>query len=115
MNSLDGPSSVDTEDAVFWDVTLCSLVEIDQCFGGAYCLHCHNRRAGGSSKQVKGSSKQIELTFVLLPACLLALIHFCLPTQLYFPEDNTLHSQHCKNLRSQRGDVCFPLRVLPED
>jgi hypothetical protein len=24
---------------VFWDVAPCSLVEIDRCFGGAYCFH----------------------------------------------------------------------------
>jgi hypothetical protein len=24
---------------VFWDVALCSLVEIDRCFRGAHCLH----------------------------------------------------------------------------
>jgi hypothetical protein len=22
-----------------WDIVLCSLVEVDQCFRGAYCLH----------------------------------------------------------------------------
>jgi hypothetical protein len=27
---------------VFWDVALCSLVEIDQSFRGAYCLHHQN-------------------------------------------------------------------------
>jgi hypothetical protein len=25
--------------AVFWDVAPCSLVDIDWCFRGAYCLH----------------------------------------------------------------------------
>jgi hypothetical protein len=25
--------------AVFWDVAPCSLVDIDRCFRGAYCLH----------------------------------------------------------------------------
>jgi hypothetical protein len=23
----------------FWDIALSSLVEVDQCFRGAYCLH----------------------------------------------------------------------------
>jgi hypothetical protein len=25
--------------AVFWDIASCTLVEIDQRFGGTYCLH----------------------------------------------------------------------------
>jgi hypothetical protein len=29
---------------VFWDVALFSLVEIDQRFGGAYCLHHQDNR-----------------------------------------------------------------------
>jgi hypothetical protein len=30
--------------AVFQDVALFSLVLIDQCFKGAYCLHHHGRQ-----------------------------------------------------------------------
>jgi hypothetical protein len=44
-------TAASTEMTVFWDVALYSLVEIDWCFKGAYCLHreddvCHDD--GGS-------------------------------------------------------------------
>jgi hypothetical protein len=32
---------------VYWDVALCILIEIDQCFRGTYCLH-HKDDYGGS-------------------------------------------------------------------
>jgi hypothetical protein len=39
---------------VFWDVTPCSLVEIDRIFRGAYCLH-HTR------------TSQKTVIFILVP------------------------------------------------
>jgi hypothetical protein len=30
--------------AAFWDIASCSLVEIDRCFTGAYCLHQQGKR-----------------------------------------------------------------------
>jgi hypothetical protein len=32
---------------VFWAIALCSLVEIDQSFRGAYCLHNQDDDDGG--------------------------------------------------------------------
>jgi hypothetical protein len=32
-------TTVSMKMTVFWDVVLCSLVDSDQCFGGASCLH----------------------------------------------------------------------------
>jgi hypothetical protein len=26
---------------IFWEIMLCSLAEVHQCFGGMYCLHLH--------------------------------------------------------------------------
>jgi hypothetical protein len=34
---------------VFWDVVLCSHVEVDQHFRDAYCLHHRSDDGGGST------------------------------------------------------------------
>jgi hypothetical protein len=47
---------------VFWDVALCSLVEIDRRFRGAYCLHHQDDRhyEGGSVKRSNTGCKVPE-------------------------------------------------------
>jgi hypothetical protein len=32
-------TAASTKMAVFWDVAPCSLVDVDRCLRGAYCLH----------------------------------------------------------------------------
>jgi hypothetical protein len=32
--------------AAFWDIALCSLIDVDRHFGGAYCLHHHSDEGG---------------------------------------------------------------------
>jgi hypothetical protein len=36
------------KNTAFWDVAPCSIVEIDQCFRGIYCLHHHHFDDGGN-------------------------------------------------------------------
>jgi hypothetical protein len=48
--------------AVFWDVARCSLVEIDRCFGGAYCLlHQGDESEAGPSVGPLGAYVVLEL------------------------------------------------------
>jgi hypothetical protein len=50
--------------AVFWDAALCSLVDTDPCFRGAYCLH-HQliMEAGSSSKMSVKYTRQKSVTY----------------------------------------------------
>jgi hypothetical protein len=41
--------AVNMEMTAFWDMVLCSLVEVDRHFNGAYCLHC---QGDGGSKHL---------------------------------------------------------------
>jgi hypothetical protein len=56
--------------AAFGDVAQCSLVEIDWCFQGSYCLHQA------------------------------LLVSFCRTTRHNIPEDSHLRTRHCENLKS---------------
>jgi hypothetical protein len=40
---------------VFWDTALCSLIKLEQCFRGAYCLHNH-RTDDGYSKHLSNNN-----------------------------------------------------------
>jgi hypothetical protein len=41
---------------IFWDITPCSLLSVNQCFGGTYRLHLQGRRNKFSKKQ---ANKQV--------------------------------------------------------
>jgi hypothetical protein len=45
--------------AVFWDIALCTLVDIDQCFRGAYCVH-HQVLDDGGSKYLCNVSQHVS-------------------------------------------------------
>jgi hypothetical protein len=47
---------------VFWDVTSCSLIDIQERFGGIYCFHLHGMSREGVEKVVlmKGSGTRTE-------------------------------------------------------
>jgi hypothetical protein len=53
---------------VFWYVALCSLVETDWRFRGAYCLHLQSNET---------------------------LVNFCQTTRRNIPEDSHLCGHHC--------------------
>jgi hypothetical protein len=68
------------EDAVFWVVAPCSLVEVYQRFGGPFCL-LHQ----GDEKAARGYQT----------------------TQRYNPEDSHLRTHRRENLKSYSQSLCF--------
>jgi hypothetical protein len=65
--------------ALFWDIALCSLLKVNQCFGGTSCLHCQSRRILQARNQHKPGSKQWT-------------------TQGYIAEDRTSGHTNCANI-----------------
>jgi hypothetical protein len=60
----------------FWDIVLCSLIEVDQCFGGAYCLHHKSStwyaplKHQSTSIRLHGAMSQKVVTFKDSVVCL---------------------------------------------
>jgi hypothetical protein len=71
--------------AVFWVVELCSLVEVNQRFIGACCLHLQGKEAASTSE---------------------TSVNFCQTTRRNNPEDSHLHTRHRGNLKSQLWKSC---------
>jgi hypothetical protein len=44
---------------IFWDIMLCSLLNVNRCFGGTYRLHLQGRRIGRARNQCE-SRQQAE-------------------------------------------------------
>jgi hypothetical protein len=87
--------------SIFWYVTPCGLLKVNQCFGGICCLHLQDRRISWARNQHENrwhcspSSSHLSLdppTF-LLPSGLLSKITFaCLvwPVLITFPNHSDL-------------------------
>jgi hypothetical protein len=82
---------------VFWDVSLCSLVEVYQRFRGAYCLH-H-----------QGALIIISLILEAASTCEI-LVNFYQTTQQNIPEDSHLHTYRREKLESHNliSNEMFP-------
>jgi hypothetical protein len=94
---------------MLWDIMLCSLLKVNQCFWGTYCLHL----------QLKNEpSKKSGWKFCLSPAFTLVsclaysstlkmeavcfsktVVDFQRTTWHYIPEDSNLHNHLCENLK----------------
>jgi hypothetical protein len=44
--------------SLFWDVMLCSLVEVNWCFKGKYCLHLQGKTVSQTNRQVASSNSR---------------------------------------------------------
>jgi hypothetical protein len=81
---------------IFWDVTPCSLLSCNRCFGGTYRLHLQSRRnyllvlaeIVSSTLKIEAicSSKTSDATQQT--------------TRRHIQEDDTLHTHRCENLKS---------------
>jgi hypothetical protein len=50
-NLYSSPDIVTIKITMFWNVTPCSLIEVQRCFGGTYCSHLHGRRVSQAVSQ----------------------------------------------------------------
>jgi hypothetical protein len=86
---------------IFWDITLCSPLNLNQRFEGIYCLHLHGRRI---SRARNLSLLCLPLAFTLVTCSIysstlkMEAIYFSetsvdiqRTTRRYIPEDGTLH------------------------
>jgi hypothetical protein len=81
----------------YWDRAPCSLFEVDRQFKGACCLH-HQ----GDERDIDGGSMHSETS-----------VYFNKPTRRYIPEDYSLHTHRCENLKSRKqGNVHFFQRTF---
>jgi hypothetical protein len=88
-----------TRDSIFWDITLCSLLKVNRQFGGTCYLHLQGWRVSEArNKHETGSSTfnpDNEGDVFLRKVC------FPYTTWYYILDIRTLHSQCCKNLKTQ--------------
>jgi hypothetical protein len=62
---------------IFWDITLCSPLRVNRCFGRTYCLHLQARKINWARNQIDSQRSTLR----------------------YIPEDGTLHNHRCENLK----------------
>jgi hypothetical protein len=88
----------------YFTVALCSSVVVDRRFGGKYCLRFYDRRLRQATKKkqaggcLRGSLCEPEDGGSKFPQNVSE--HLVTYTASHNPEDSTLHSHRCENLRS---------------
>jgi hypothetical protein len=76
----------------FWDITLCSPLKVNLCFGGTCYLHFQDWRMSQAPAFMLVSCLAYYSTLKLEAICSSRTsVDFQWPTQRYIPEDNTLH------------------------
>jgi hypothetical protein len=85
-----------SKNAIFWDITLCSSIEVYRCFRETHCLHLECLRVRQERKKPEAVDKQSELYET---------------AQHYIPQGGTIHSYHHDNLKSSELQTVF----LPEE
>jgi hypothetical protein len=51
-------TAADMKLSIFWDITPCSSLKVNRCFGGTYRFHLQGRRIIQAGKQYEKDSKQ---------------------------------------------------------
>jgi hypothetical protein len=71
-----------------WDITPCSLLNVNRRFGGTYSHHQGRRISDARNQEAICSSK--------------TSVDFQQTTWCYIPENGTLHNHSCENLKSYK-------------
>jgi hypothetical protein len=118
----------------FWDITSCSPLKANRCFGGTCCLHLQGQRISQRINQNEAGSKQSSAYrlfhagfFALLATCFTLVSYLAYTSTLrmevtcssktlvdfegitwsYSPEDRTLNNHRCENLKSYRHALIY--------
>jgi hypothetical protein len=123
--NLDSNSEYETrmKSSIVWDITLCSPLKVNRRFEGTCHLHMQDRR-----RNQQEADKHIPPICFMLTSCLLYCFtmkmelkcfsetspDFQRITQFCIPEDRTLHSDRCENVRSYEAGtfgwmICYIL------
>jgi hypothetical protein len=96
--------------SIFWDITPCSPLRVNEPFGGTCRLHLQNQRISQPRNQNKDllatwftvvSFLTYSSTLKMEATCSFEMpVDFQRTTRRYIPEDITLHNHRCKNLTS---------------
>jgi hypothetical protein len=88
----------------FWHVTLCSELEVRRHFGRTYCLHRQDRKVRrASNKQELSSEHTLSTLKIEVVRSSEISLNLYPTTRRKIPEDSTLHSHHCENLKSRNS------------
>jgi hypothetical protein len=98
--------------AIFWDITQCSPLKVNRCFGGTCRLHFQDWK-----------SRALLAAWFLLLAWLLnrsRRLHFRRKCRLtfnghYIPEDRTLHNHRLENLRFHKTIIILEYIIKREE
>jgi hypothetical protein len=83
---------------VFWNVALCSHVEVDQRFKGAYCL---NNQVIALMMEAVGIS-ETSVKFNVIARC-------------YIPEVSKLYTRRRENLKSHKSENIFEIKNFTKE
>jgi hypothetical protein len=100
----------------FWDITPCSPLKVNRCFGGTHSLYHHSRRISRAS---------LLLAFMLVSCLAYSLtlkvetirssetsIDFQRTERRYIPDDSTLYNHRCEYLKSYKLIYTCPALLL---
>jgi hypothetical protein len=97
---------------VFFDVTLCNLLQVYQCFGRIYRLRLQGRKQAEHKECGKMWYVKLYLQLVLMAhssylkmeavGSSITSVNFCHATRLRIPEDTTLHGHRHESIASQQ-------------
>jgi hypothetical protein len=102
-----------SKNSIFWDITPCSLLKVNRCFGGTFRPH-HQVRNINQTRTQRESRWQAELVSYLAYSSILKMEAICtseMPvdfqhtTRRYIPENRTLPNHRCENLKSYKYEL----------